>query len=330
MSKLQEITLSQFALNSGVVIPNIAISYQVYGLALGMAPIILVNHALTGNSTITGENGWWNGLIGTNKPIDTNSYTVISINIPGNGFDGNSANLIYNYKDYCTKDIASIFWSVLFEIGAKELFAVIGGSLGGAIAWEMLALYPQKIDNLIPIATNWKATNWVISNVLIQDTILSNSSNPVFDARLHAMLLYRTPASLESKFKQIKNKNNFFEVENWLLNHGEKLKNRFQLASYKLMNHLLKTTKIANNIEELKEKLALSTTNIHIVGINTDLFFLPTENIDTATELQKVKSNVFYHEIKSIHGHDAFLIELEQLNTILYPLLINKNTKNYV
>jgi homoserine acetyltransferase len=51
--------------------------------------LFLVNHALTGNSNVTGSEGWWNALIGPNKPIDTNLFSVLAFNIPGNGFDGN-------------------------------------------------------------------------------------------------------------------------------------------------------------------------------------------------------------------------------------------------
>ena len=70
------------------------------------APIVLVNHALTGNSNVCGDDGWWTDLIGENKCIDTNSYTVLAFNIPGNGFDSNENHLIDNYKDFKARDIA--------------------------------------------------------------------------------------------------------------------------------------------------------------------------------------------------------------------------------
>ena len=59
------------------------------------------------------------------------------------------------------------------------------------------------------------------------------------------------------------------------------------------------------------------TANIHIIGINTDLFFTPTENRKTNLELQKLQLQTSYQEIDSIHGHDAFLIEFEQLHRLL-------------
>ena len=326
---LQKINLHNILLENGNSISNFPLFFQTFGPAIGQAPVVVINHALTGNSNVTGENGWWNDLIGENKTIDTNYFTVIAFNIPGNGFDNNPENLIHNYKDFTTKDIATIFWIGLNELKINSIFAVIGGSLGGGIAWEMTALQPKSVANLIPIATDWKATDWVIANVLIQDQILNNSNNPIADARLHAMLLYRTPQSLQEKFQRKKATNNNFQIENWLINHGIKLQNRFQLASYKLMNNLLKTIDITKNGQSLSEISQKIEANIHIVAVDTDLFFVPSENHQTFLELKTTKPNVFYHQIHSIHGHDAFLIEFEQLSQILEPVFNKQKQQNY-
>ncbi len=320
-NKLKHITLKNFTTERGAFYDVINLSYQVFGLPLNTAPIVLVNHALTGNSQVVGEKGWWNDLIGDNKTIDTAFYTVLAFNIPGNGYDDNFDNLLLNYKDFSVKDFSVLFWDGLKTLKVESLFAVIGGSLGGGIAWEMAALEPTKIKNLIPIATDWKATDWVIANVLVQDQILNNSQNPIADARLHAMLLYRTPQSLKLKFNRKEAEiANSFEIENWLNHHGKKLQNRFHLASYKLMNHLLKTIDITKNRSYFLAVAKKITSNIHIISVDTDLFFIPSENRETYEELFPKKENVFYHEIKSIHGHDAFLIEFEQLSTIISPI----------
>lgn len=319
---LEKIDIVDFTLENGKFQKKISLFYQVFGQPIGTAPVVVVNHALTGNSNVTGKKGWWNELIGENKTIDTNAYTVIAFNIPGNGFDGNDDNLIENYKDYSVTDVAKFFWKGLFYLKVDTVYALIGGSLGGAIAWEMTKLEPNKVENLIPIATGWKASDWLIGNVLIQDLILNNSKKPIHDARIHAMLLYRTPDSLQSKFGnslQSETDKTFFKVESWLLHHGEKLQSRFQLSSYKLMNHLLKTTDVLkeNTLEEFAKKIQ---SNIHLVSVDTDYFFTANEIRTCFTNLKKHKQNVFYSQIQSIHGHDAFLIEFEQLNAILNPI----------
>lgn len=331
MSIVQNIKIANFLLLSGEVC-KINLSFQTFGLPIGMAPIVLVNHALTGNSNVAGEKGWWNDVVGENKVIDTKIYTVIAFNIPGNGYDNEPENLIENYKSFTTKDIASLFWKGLEYLKINQLFAVIGGSLGGAIAWEMALIKSNAIQNLVPIATNWKANDWLIGNVLVQDAILNNSKNPIHDARLHAMLLYRTSESLQEKFNAERNDNqNSYKVESWLLYHGEKLSERFELSAYKLMNHLLKTIGESYSPKDLQEFVKKSTTKIHQIAINSDCFFTSNENIKTHNLLSHTSKNVTYHEINSIHGHDAFLIEYESLNPILKTIFNTKHTHtNYV
>lgn len=328
---LEKIDLFNFDLENGKQKPYIPLFYQTFGLPIGTAPVVVVNHALTGNSNVTGENGWWNDLIGEHKTIDTNHFTVIAFNIPGNGFDNNFGNLISSYQDFTIRDIARIFWEGLLYLEITNVFAVIGGSLGGAIAWEMAALLPNRIQNLIPIASDWKATDWVIANVLIQDQILNNSDDPIVDARLHAMLLYRTPQSINQRFQRNKQENlSVFQIENWLITHGLKLKNRFRLSAYKLMNHLLKTNDITRNRKDFLSLANEISANIYIISVDTDYFFIAQENQESYKQLKSIKQNVFYNEIKSIHGHDAFLIEFEQLIQILDPIFNKQKQQNYV
>ena len=328
---LQKIDILNFKLENGKLLSKTPLFYQTFGQPIGNAPVVIVNHALTGNSNVTGENGWWNDLIGENKIIDTNYFTIIAFNIPGNGFDGNPENLITNYKDFTAKDIANIFLEGINLLQIETVFALIGGSLGGGIAWEMANLQPTKFQNLIPIATDWKASDWVIANVLVQDQILNNSDNPIVDARLHAMLLYRTPQSFKKKFNRKKQSDlNDYLIESWLVNHGFKLQNRFKLSAYKLMNHLLKTIDITKETKDFEVSASKISANIHIVSVDTDYFFIPDENRETFEIVKPIKQNVFYHEIKSIHGHDAFLIEFDQLAQILEPIFNKQKQQNHV
>jgi homoserine O-acetyltransferase len=294
---------------------DLKLSYQLFGQPLHTAPIVLVNHALTGNSNVAGEQGWWSDLIGDGKCIDTRAYTVLSFNIPGNGYDGF---VIENYKDFVAGDIARIFLLGLEQLKIDRLFAIIGGSLGGGIAWEMAAFNPRITEHLIPVASDWKSTDWLIANCQIQEQFLVNSKQPVHDARMHAMLCYRTPESFKERFKRSTNEElQVFNVESWLMHHGKKLQERFQLSAYKLMNQLLKSIDITRNGEEAFQALQDSDTKIHIIGVNSDLFFTAEENKETFKRLAQANTNVTYGEVQSLHGHDAFLMEFEQLEKLL-------------
>ncbi len=311
----KSIIIHNFTTESGVFYASINLNYQVFGQLLHTAPIVLVNHALTGNSQVVGDNGWWNDLIGVNKTINTDAYTILAFDVPGNGFDGV---IQENHFDFTTRDVAQLFVNGIQFLEIKHLYAIIGGSVGGGIAWEMAALEPKITQHLIPIATDWKATDWLIANCYLQEQILNNSSKPIADARTHAMLCYRTPESFASKFKRSTNEElAVFNVESWLGHHGEKLQKRFQIASYKMMNQLLKTIDITRNRDSFEKTASKIEADIHIVGINSDLFFTVNENKNTYQALNKYKENVFYYEIDSIHGHDAFLIEYQQLDNLL-------------
>lgn len=309
------ISIQNFTTENGAFYHTLPLSFTVAGQPLHSAPIVLVNHALTGNAQVTGENGWWNNLIGEGKTIDTAVYTILAFDIPGNG---SNSFLIENYLDFTARDIARIFIEGLKVLNIEKLYAIIGGSVGGGIAWEILALEPNITEHLIPIASDWKSTDWLIANCFLQEQILNNSSKPIEDARIHAMLCYRSPESFKEKFQRTINQDLLiFNIESWLAHHGKKLQQRFQLASYKLMNQLLKTIDITRNRESFENLLSQSNASIHIVGINSDLFFTAKENVETYEELKKFKDNVFYSEIDSVHGHDAFLIEYKQLDHLL-------------
>ena len=316
--QLQHIIINDFTTESGTQFLDLQLSYQLFGQELGTAPVVLVNHALTGNSDVAGKNGWWKDIIGTKKTIDTNTYTILAFNIPGNGFDGF---LIEDYKSFIARDVARIFLEGLSILKIEQLFALIGGSLGGGIAWEMMVLNTKLTKHFIPVATDWKSTDWLIGNCQIQEQFLVNSSNPVHDARMHAMLCYRTPESFKERFHRSKNEDSsIFNVESWLLHHGKKLQERYQLSSYKLMNQLLKSIDVTNNDEKKIDILDAIEADIHIIGVDSDLFFTAEENKQTHKKLALTKENVTYNEINSVHGHDAFLIEYDQLQVIIEPI----------
>ena len=316
---IHKITISDYK-NSAGSVQDIRFSYETFGPTPGSAPVVLVNHALSGNSQVTGETGWWKALIGEGKTIDTRQYTILAFNMPGNGYDGNPENLLLNYKEFRLRDVAEIYASALDQLGITRIFAGIGGSVGGSLLWELAALRPQLFEHIIPVATDYKATQWLRALCKVQDQILNNSAKPLYDARMHAMTFYRSPQSLQAKFVSPYLQTSAGTIETWLEHHGRKLEERFKLATYKLMNHLLTTTDISNGSGDHIKAAAKIEGEIHIVTVNSDLFFLPGENWEAYVDLSLIKPNIHIHEIKSIHGHDSFLIEYGQLSAFLNPI----------
>lgn len=315
MLEIRTISIKNFKTHSGAIYPKINLYYQQFGRQIGKAPIVLVNHSLTGDANLTGDGGWWTEIIGKGKIIDTDKYTILGFNIPGNGVKGQ----IFNKpEDFHTGDIASLFLLGLSNLKIKKLYALIGGSIGGGIAWEMAAISKDITKFLVPIAADWKANDWIIANTFLQKRIIENSKQPLQDARIHAMLTYRTPQSFENRFGRTLNKEQgIFNIESWLIYHGEKLQKRFQLKAYIMMNHLLSSINIEREGEIALNIIKNIKSEIHMVAIDSDLFFTPIEDQKTFNSCKKVKKNIYYHEIKSLHGHDAFLIESQSMEKIL-------------
>jgi len=142
------------------------------------------------------------------------------------------------------------------------------------------------------------------------------------------MTFYRTPESFTEKFNRTKATPSIYNVESWLNHHGEKLNERFKLSAYKMMNHILKTVDITDGQDSFLEVAKKIEGHIHIITIDSDLFFKSSENWKTFVDLKTVKNNVTIGEIKSIHGHDAFLIEYQQLNRLLKPIFDQHLKKN--
>ena len=295
---------------------HIPLSYQLFGKDLFTAPVILINHALTGNSNVSGEKGWWKQLVGENQIVDTDQYTVLCFNIPGNGYDNF---LIEDYEDFTPSDIAAIFLKGLEALQIKKLYAIIGGSLGGGIAWEMLVQQPDLAEIFIPIACDYRTHDWLHAQCLVQKFLLNDKEEPLQKARIHAMLCYRTPQSLNDRFQnQYNQEKQRLESEDWLIYHGNALNERFSLKAYKLMNHLLM------NINADETALENIQARMRMISVDSDLFFPASEIRMCFENLKEKNKDVSYHEIQSIHGHDAFLMEYQQLNNIIKNILQEK------
>ena len=278
-------------------------------------PTLVILHALTGNSTVTGENGWWKELVGTSKVIDTAKYNILSIDTLGNGYTTNTHKNIHSIEKISVNDIAKINLWLLKVLQLKSNISIIGGSLGGAIAWEMWKENPELFDKLISIGANPFEDHWIKAITFLQNDLLQND-NGYEQARMWSMLFYRNASGINDKFK-----NSNQTIEDWLIYHGDSLKKRFSKKSYQIMNHLLGSIGKGSNKDQYLKAAQKSNTQIVVISISSDWLFHPQHQIEWATELKQTYKNATHHSLESTHGHDAFLIEFEKLEKIVTPYL---------
>ena len=136
MSQLKYITVPNFISEKGNAYKGITLSYQLFGEVLHSAPVVLVNHALTGNSDVASENGWWKAIVGDGKLIDTTKYTVLAFDIPSNGYETNE--IVYGYDEFSAHDIANLFGLAIKQLQISKIYAAIGSSLGEVLLGKWL------------------------------------------------------------------------------------------------------------------------------------------------------------------------------------------------
>jgi len=163
-------TVPAFKLESGVVLPELTLAYETYGrLGSDGRNAILVTHGFTSNHHAAGKYavtdqvaGWWDGLIGPGKAIDTDRYFVVSSNMLGSSF-GSTAPATTNPKtgkpygpdfpDITLRDIVGAQKTLLEALGVRHLVAVAGPSYGGYQTFQWAVTYPTFMSGAVAVVS---------------------------------------------------------------------------------------------------------------------------------------------------------------------------------
>ncbi|MDN7244900.1 homoserine O-acetyltransferase MetX [Planococcus shenhongbingii] len=317
------VSIGTLSLESTEVLHNVELAYERCGKK--DAPVILVCHALTGDQFAVGnaENpGWWSGLIGPGKAVDTNVFQVITFNVLG-GCNGSTGPLSINpetgqpyrasFPNLTIRDMVRAEHAALNELGISHLTAVLGGSLGGMKALEWGHLYPDFVDAILPLAVtpaysdygvafNWIGIQAIENDALFKDGNYTDSSElKGFElARMAAMVTYRSGNLFDQRFRRCSNDSRF-EVESYLDYQGKKLARRFDANSY------LTLLKAMNTHDVSKERIEVE---IFSLSFTKDLLY-PSEQL--IPWLQGLP-NASWEIIETDFGHDGFLVEFEKWN----------------
>jgi homoserine O-acetyltransferase len=348
-------------LDAGVELTPFQIAYKTYGkLNPQRSNAVLICHALTGDQhvasfhPVTKKAGWWETMVGSGKPIDTDRYFVICPNVVGAcmGTTGPSSADPKTGKPWgldfpviTIRDMVRAQAMLLDHLGIESLFAVAGGSMGGMQVLQWAASYPARVFCALPIAcaTRHSAQNiafhevgrqaimadpeWRGGRYLLEDT---NPRRGLAVARMGAHITYLSDAALHRKFgRKFQDRANptfsfdaDFEVESYLRHQGISFVERFDANSYLYLTRAMDYFDLAADYDGVLAKAFKGTaTRFCVVSFTSDWLFPTSESREIVHALNAASARVSFAEIVTDKGHDAFLLEEPELFAIVRGFL---------
>ena len=336
-------------LDCGKALSPFQIAYQTWGeLNAAKSNAVLVCHALTGDQyvvgrhPVTGKPGWWETLVGPGKPVDTNRFFVICANILG-GCMGSTGPASLNpatgvqygiaFPVITIGDMVKAQARLIDHLGIADLFAVVGGSMGGMQVLDWAARYKDRVFTAVPIAT---AARHSAQNIAFHEVgrravmadpdwaagrYYSTGRAPAAGlgvARMAAHITYLSEDALQQKFGrnlQDRSAKTFsfdpdFQVESYLRHQGSTFVDRFDANSYLYITRAMDYFDLAaDHGEVLAEAFTGTKTRFCVVSFTSDWLYPTRESKAIVRALNAVAANVSFVEIDSNKGHDAFLLD---------------------
>ncbi len=336
------------SLDCGKTLGPIDVAYETYGqLNKTGDNAILICHALSGNAHVAGYNhpedkkpGWWEGMIGPGKGIDTNRYFVICSNFLG-GCSGTTGPCSINpetsrpygldFPIITIADMVRVQKLLLDKLGVKHLLAVVGGSIGGMQVLQWAIAYPEMVDAAIPVATTTHlgaqsiAFDAVGRSAILSDAHFANGQyhngevpgQGLAIARMIGHITYLSEQGMRQKFgRELRNADKYsydfdseFAVETYLDHQGQSFVERFDANSYLYITKAADYFDIPRDYGSLEEAFAHVKARFLVVSFSSDWLFTPGQSEAMVDALVANGKDVSFCNIASTYGHDAFLLE---------------------
>ena len=352
-----------FVLEGGGQLRDVTIAFETWGrLDDDASNAVLVCHALTGDSHASGPAGdghatpgWWDDLIGPGKPLDTDRWFVVCVNVLGGcqGSAGPASPLpdrpgVYgpHFPVVSIRDMVRTQARVADALGIERWHAVVGGSMGGMQALEWGVMYPERVRGLVPIATCTAATAQQIAwwstgrRAIALDPKWRDGNyydaadgdgphNGLAIARMISQVTFRSDDVFTDRFgrepvEPLAGRFDMwqrFQVERYLDYHGLKLARRFDANSYLLLTKAMDLHDLERGRGSLGAALGRIACPVLSMGITSDILYPIYQQRELVDEIVATGGDARFHEIDSPHGHDAFLIDHDQVAAGLVPFL---------
>ncbi len=321
-------------LESEDVLRDVRVAFRTWGASDRAGDnAVLICHALTGSAD---ADSWWGGLIGPGRALDPRHDFIVCSNIlgscygttgPANLRPGTGHRWGADFPAITVRDMVAVQARLLDALGVHRLRLVIGGSLGGMQVLEWAAMFPAQVEAIAPIAVSGRHSAWCIALSEAQRAAIRSDprwrdgrylpddppAGGLAAARMIAMCTYRSRESLEARFGRERGDAGVFEVERYLRHQGRKLIERFDANCYVALTHAMDGHDLGRGRGGYGQVLRALRARALIVAIESDVLYPPVEQ----AELADLIPGAELARLPSIHGHDAFLIEIGALNELV-------------
>jgi homoserine O-acetyltransferase/O-succinyltransferase len=300
--------VGRFFLESGVVLEDVEQAYTLHGeLNAARDNLVIVFHSLTGDADpLT----WWGSVFGRGRTVDTGRWAVLSANLLGScyGTTRPPAGVTVTPRDQ-----ARLVRRLVADLGVESVALATGGSLGGMVALEWAASFPSLTRSVVVFAAPAAHTAQAIGfNHVQRRAVQLAGEEGLAIARMLAMLTYRTAPELADRFGRERRDDGRFQVQSYLDHQGEKFRARFDRLAYLTLLDSMDAHDVGRGRGGVGPALRAFQGELLGVGIQGDLLYEPREVREWV-----VAAGADYIEIRSGHGHDAFLLEPDQVGQIL-------------
>lgn len=325
-------SLGPFQLEGGTVLPDLVMAWRHDGPMPHDAPQVLVVHALTGSADAAGD--WWEPLIGPGRAFDTDRVGVLCANLLGGRYGstgplteepGTGAPWGARFPQVSTRDQARALWLLADALGIGRVALVAGGSLGGMVALEVAVERPGQVARVMPIASPAATGPMAVAWNRIQSRLIELLGDEgLAIARQLAMTTYRSEADFDGRFGRRQEPDGRFSVVSYLDHQGRKLVERFDGDTYRILAGAMDAHDVGagrGGIPAAFASLAAGDVSLTGVGIQDDILYGPRQVHELVDMATAAGVRATYREIRSDKGHDAFLVEWDQLTAIITEAL---------
>lgn len=348
------------ALENGGALGPITLAYETYGtLNTAKDNAILVVHALSGDANAAGYHRdnpktqrWWDIMIGPGKAFDTEKYFILCSNVIGGCRGSTGPNCVNpaTGRHYATDfpiitigDMVNAQRMLMDALGIARWHAVAGGSMGGMQALQWAVAYPERVERCIPIATTHRLSaqsigfNAVGRAAIMGDPNWQNGhyyckqipANGLALARMVAFITYLSEQSMHAKFgRSLRHTDVYtwgfepeFSVETYLHHKGDEFVKRFDANSYLYITKAMDYFDLGALEGSLTKTMARTQARFLVVSFTSDWLFPTAQSREIVRALRLNGRDVSFVEIDSPYGHDAFLLEPEEMTRLITGFL---------